>query len=105
MVLKGSWRLLIGLFITLFFAWAALPVLHSHFDAILQFFKALHSDRLPRLQARHCGCIAVGCAGGNRLDAGSLVGLDYINKRPLSVALDRRGGNQCGVMLRVHEEL
>src|SRR6202167_4055890 len=115
MVEKDSWGLPLPLVasvtlaspvtsVALIFSITPAAVLHGHADTILQLFESLDCNHVSLIEPLYGCCVTVGRSDRNRLYRGRIVRFNHINESALGIALDRRRGDQDGVMCRVYQE-
>src|SRR5579863_10610462 len=74
-------------------------------NSVLQLVEPVHGHNLTRLKALHRRVIAIVRARSDVLHRRSIVGLDHVDERLLSIALNGRSRNQDNAVLRLNQEL
>src|SRR5580658_10225602 len=83
---------------------AGVAVIDRDFPGILQFIETARGDDFARVDALYGGDSSIGCADSDYSHRGGIVRLDYVDEGALRVSLNRGGGHQGDIMLRIHQQ-
>jgi hypothetical protein len=81
---------------------SSLTSCHRSLRIILQLVEAAGRQHIARVDSLHLGSQTLGDSHGNWLQMGAVV-LNHIDKRLLSVVLNRIGRNQSGIVYGVNQ--